>query len=85
MLQNLLVGAIVAVAVVYTVWALVPGTTRLGLARKLGAWGREPGRSAWMDRITGAIERAASQRHGDCTGCSPGLPEKRSGRQPPGR
>ena len=85
MLQNLLVSAIVAVAVVYTVWALVPGTTRLGLARKLGAWGREPGRSAWMDRITGAIERAAGQRHGDCTGCSSGLPEKPRGRERPDR
>jgi len=85
MLQNLLVGAIVAVAVVYTVWALVPGTTRLALARRLGAWGREPGRRTWIERVTRAIERAAGQRHGDCTGCSPGLPEKRSGRQPPGR
>ena len=85
MLQNLLVGAIVAVAVAYAVWALVPGTTRLGLARKLGAWGREPGRPAWMEGVTGAIERAAGQRHGDCTGCSPGLPEKPRGRQPPGR
>lgn len=85
MLQNLLVGAIVAVAVAYAVWALVPGTTRLGQARRLGAWGREPGRPAWIERVTGAIERAAGQRHGDCTGCSPGLPEKRSGREPPGR
>jgi hypothetical protein len=85
MLQNLLVGAIVAVAVAYAIWALVPGTTRLGLARKLGAWGREPGRSAWMQGVTGAIERAAGRRHGDCTGCSSGLPEKRGGRERPGR
>jgi len=85
MLQNLLVGAIVGVAVAYTVWALVPGTTRLGLARRLGAWGREPGRPAWIERVTGAIERAAGRRHGGCSGCSSAPPAKPPGRQPPGR
>lgn len=85
MLQDLLVGAIVAVAVAYTAWALVPGTTRLGLARKLGAWGREPGRSAWMAGVTGAIELAAGQRHGGCSSCSSGPPEKPRERERPRR
>jgi hypothetical protein len=84
MLQDLLVAAIVAVAAAYAIWALVPGTTRLELARKLGAWGRKPGRSAWLAGLTGAIERAAGQSHGDCTGCSSGLPEKPGGRERPG-
>jgi antibiotic biosynthesis monooxygenase (ABM) superfamily enzyme len=85
MLQNLLVGAIVGVAVAYTVWALVPGTTRLGLARMLGAWGREPGRPAWIERVTGAVEQAAGRRHGGCSGCSSVPPDKPPRREPPGR
>jgi hypothetical protein len=85
MLQNLLVGAIVGVAVAYTVWALVPGTTRLGLARRLGAWGREPGRPAWIERATGVIERAAGRRHGGCSGCSSAPPAEPPGCERPGR
>jgi len=85
MLQNLLVGTIVGVAAAYAAWALVPGTTRLGLARRLGAWGREPGRPAWIERLTGAIERAAGQRHGGCSGCSSVPPAKPPSRERPGR
>lgn len=84
LLQNLLVGAIVAIAAAYTVWALMPGPTRLGLVRRLGAWGREPGRAAWIGRATGVIERAAGQRNGGCSGCSSAPTAKPPGRQPPG-
>lgn len=85
MLQTLLVGAIVTVAAVYAVWALVPGPTRLDLARRLGTWGRAPGRPAWIARATGAIERAAGQRHGGCSGCSSVPPAKPPSHERPRR
>ena len=85
MLQNLLVGAIVLAALAYTVWALVPRSTRLGLARRLGAWGRGPGRPAWLAGATGAIERAAGQPHGDCGNCGSGPPAAPRDARPPGR
>ena len=85
MLQTLLVGAIVTVAAVYAVWAMVPGSTRLGLARKLGAWGRAPGRPAWLARATGAIERTAAERQGGCSGCSSVPPAKPPSHERPGR
>lgn len=85
MLESILVGLIVVAATAYAAWALVPGTTRLGLARRLGAWGRESGRPAWIGRATGAIERAVGQRHGGCSGCSSVPPEKPASREPPGR
>ena len=85
MLQTLLVGAIVTVAAVYAVWALVPGSTRLDLARKLGAWGRAPGRPAWIARSTSAIERTAAARQGGCSGCSSARPAEPPDREPPGR
>lgn len=76
MLQTLLVGAIVTVAAAYAVWALVPGLTRLELARKLGAWGRAPGRAAWIARATAAIERTAAERQGGCGSCGSGPPAR---------
>ena len=85
MLQNLLVGAIVLVAAVYTLWSLVPGTTRLAWAKGLGNWGRAPGRPAWIARTTSGIERVAAARLGGCGGCGPGGPAASREQQPPPR
>ena len=81
MLQTLLVAAIVAGAAVYAVWAVVPGPTRLAVARKLGAWGRAPGRPGWIARTTTSIERTAAERQGGCSGCSPARPAEPKDRQ----
>ena len=72
MLEVLAVGLIVAVAVLYTVWSLTPAATRARVARRLAAWGRVPGRSAWLARATGTLEQAAIKRvrkdQGECAG-----------------
>ena len=83
MLQTLLVAAIVIVAAVYAFWSLVPGTVRLEWAMKLGAWGRARGRSAWIARLTGSIERRAAARQGGCGGCGPGRTTAPENQQPP--
>jgi hypothetical protein len=84
MLQNLLVGAIVSVAAVYSVWALVPGRTRMEWARKLGAWGQARGRPVWIARVTSGIERLAASRQRGCGGCdSAGPAAPREHKTPP--
>jgi hypothetical protein len=71
MLELAVVALIVAGAMAYALWALTPATTRLRLARKFAAWGGEHGRSAWVARVTAAIERAAARRQAAaCGGCS---------------
>lgn len=72
MLENLLVGVIVVAAVFYAVWALTPGSVRRNLTRRLAAWGQGPGRSRAVKRATAALEHAAVQKSGDCSGCSAG-------------
>ena len=77
MLELAVVALIVAGAMAYALWALTPATTRLRLARKLAAWGGEPGRFAWIGRLTAAIERAAGKRQAAaCGGCSASRPEE---------
>ena len=85
MLQNLIVGAIVLFAALYTVWALVPARTRLGWARRLGAWGRAPGQPAWLASATGGIERLAAAKQGGCSGCDPAGPAAPREHKPPPR
>jgi len=82
-LQSLLVAAIVTAAAGYAVWSLVPGTMRLRWARRLGSWGRAEGRSAWIARLTGGIERRAAASEGGCGGCGPGQPAEPRDQQPP--
>ena len=68
--EALLVGAIVVVAVAYSLWALLPGAVRLRMAREAAAWGGKPGRSRWLARLTAALERAARAKVGGCSECS---------------
>jgi hypothetical protein len=81
--QSLLVAAIVTAAAVYAVWSLVPGTTRLRWARRLGSWGRAAGRAAWIARLTVDIERRAAARAGGCAGCGSGQPAEPREQEPP--
>jgi len=69
MWQAIVVGLIVVVAGAYTVWALLPATARLRVAQGIGAWGRRPGRAAWLGRTSAAVERAARARLGGCSDC----------------
>lgn len=91
MWEALLVGAIVLVAALYAIWALLPASPRLRLARSLAGWGRRPGRAAWITRGTGWLERAALRRLGGCSDCSavqstPGRPpDPRDDRHRPGQ
>jgi hypothetical protein len=71
MLEALAVGLIVIAAAVYTAWSLAPAATRARAARRLGAWGRMPGRTTWLVRATSAVERAAVRRlESACGNCS---------------
>ena len=70
MWQAIVVGLVVLVATLYATWTLLPAALRLRLAARLGAWGRRPGRTAWLARAAGAIERRAGARHGACSDCS---------------
>ena len=86
MLELAVVALIVAGAMAYALWALTPATTRLRLARRLAAWGGAQRRSAWVARITAAIEQAATRRQAAaCGGCSAERPEEPRGRQQPKR
>jgi hypothetical protein len=68
--EALLVGAIVVVAVAYSLWALLPAAARLKAARAAAAWGGKPGRPRWLARLTAAFERAARAKVGGCSECS---------------
>jgi len=85
MWQAIVVGLIVVVAGAYTVWALLPATARLRVAQGIGAWGRRPGRAAWLGRTSAAVERAARARLGGCSDCGAvqAKPKSPSPRQPP--
>lgn len=80
MLEGLLVGAIVTAAAAYAVWALLPASLRLRVARRFGAWAQRPGRPGWLGRVASGIERAALARLGGCSDCSAAEPPRR----PPG-
>jgi hypothetical protein len=85
MWQAIVVGLVVLVATLYATWTLLPAALRLRLAARLGAWGRRPGRAAWLAGAAGAVERAARARHGACSDCSavqgsPRAPDDHSGR-----
>ena len=70
MLEALLVGLIVLAAALYATWTLLPAAVRLRIAQRVGAWGRRPGRAAWLQRASTAVEMAARKRAGACGDCS---------------
>jgi hypothetical protein len=70
MWQAILVGLIVIAAALYATWTLLPATARLRVAGRIGAWGRQPGRSSWLQRASTSLEAAARKRVGACSDCS---------------
>lgn len=85
MWQGLLVGLIVMVAAVYATWALIPPSTRLRLASRLGAWSTLPGRPALLARLAAAIERAARMKLGGCSDCGTASPPRPPSARPRAR
>lgn len=85
MWQTILVGLIVLAAIVYAVWRLSPAALRLRTAQRIGEWGRRPGRPAWLQRTSTAVEAAARRGVGACSDCSAvqADPSAPSSRKPP--
>jgi len=85
MLEGLLVGAIVAFAAAYAVWALLPATLRLSSAQRLTAWARRARLPGWLVRVSSGLERAARSRIGSCSDCSAAHPPAASSEDTPKR
>jgi hypothetical protein len=85
MWETLLVGLIVLVAILYAVWRLSPAGLRLRTAHRIGEWGRRPGRPAWLQSASTAVEAAARRGIGACSACSAAQadPAAPSSRKPP--
>jgi hypothetical protein len=68
-MQQLLVATIVSIAIVASVWKLMPATRRLRVLLALDAWAaRRPALSGWRERkLKPRISRAAGV---GCTGCA---------------
>ncbi|HEX7374578.1 MAG TPA: hypothetical protein VF277_06360, partial [Steroidobacteraceae bacterium] len=64
MLEQLVVGTIVVVAFWYAVWVLMPSGLRASLARRVTAWGRAPGRAAWLAGAAASLGRVIGARSG---------------------
>ena len=69
MWQAILVGLIVLVAALYATWRLLPASLRLRAAQRMAEWGRRPGRPAWLQRTSTAVESAARKGVGACSDC----------------
>ena len=69
MLESMLVGTIVVAAAVYAVWALMPATTRKGLASKAAKALGGPGAPGLAGRAAGMLQRLAKAPAGGCSDC----------------
>jgi len=85
MWEAILVGLIVLVAILYAIWRLSPAGLRLRTAHRIGEWGRRPGRPAWLQRASTAVDAAARRGIGACSDCSAvqADPAAPSSRKPP--
>jgi hypothetical protein len=72
MLEAALVGLIVAAAVAYAAWALLPAALRLRAAERIGRWADRAPRRSGLARMAAVLERNARARLGGCSNCSPG-------------
>jgi len=68
-MQGLLVGLIVLVAAVYTVWGLMPATTRRNLALRAARGLGGPDQSGVRGRIADALLRIGQAAKGGCIDC----------------
>ena len=70
MWEAVIVGLIVLTATLYATWRLLPASLRMRVARRIGEWGRQPGRAGWLQRASTAVEEAARKGVGACSDCS---------------
>lgn len=68
-MQGLLVGLIVLVAAAYTVWGLMPTTTRRNLALRAARGLGGSDQSGVRGRIAGALLRSGEASKGGCIDC----------------
>jgi hypothetical protein len=80
MLEVAVVGIVVAVAIAYTAWALVPAGTRASLVRRLAAATSQGNPPRWLSRFVARLEAAANQGTGPCRDCGAHPPP---GKDPP--
>ena len=70
MIEMLLVGAIVAVATLYAMWALLPAAGRQRVLRRLARLSAAGGIPAWLQRRARSLEQHTRSTSGSCDGCS---------------
>jgi hypothetical protein len=64
-----LASVIVVAAAIYAVWALLPASTRHGLALRLAARLGGSAQPGWRGRTAARLERLANARKGGCADC----------------
>ena len=69
MLESLLIGLIVVAAAGYAVWALMPGSTRRGLAHKGAHALGGPGAPGVAGKAAGVLQKIAQAPAGGCSDC----------------
>jgi hypothetical protein len=72
MIEMLLVGAIVLVAMFYSTWALMPAPARQRLARRLLALAESGRCPDWIGRRIRAAASGPGISGSPCDGCAPG-------------
>ncbi len=85
MFEGVIVGAIVAFAAAFAVWALLPAALRLHSAQRFAAWARGARRPGWVVRAASVLEHAARSRIGGCSDCSAAQPPGTSPEDTPKR
>ena len=69
MLESILVGLIVAAAMVYAAWALTPAVSRNRFAARLAHGLGDPGASGLRGRLATWLQRLAKAPVGGCGDC----------------
>jgi hypothetical protein len=81
MWQLLVVAPIVAAAVLYAAWALLPGALRLRLVVHVVRAVQRCGAPSWLRHLAEALEQGARRRPGACGDCGAPPPPGRDGRR----
>lgn len=78
MLQSLVVGLIVGAALLYSVWALMPASTRGLAAARLAGWATRSGMAERKARrLQSTLAGAGScSECAQCKGCTTGRPQQ---------
>ena len=80
MLEVAVVSIVVAIAVAYTVWALLPAGARAALVRWLAGATSRRNVPQWLSKLVARLEAAANPGADPCRDCAAHAPP---GRKPP--